>query len=100
VLGSSNFATARPNIALRTVGHAHRNLHWALEPAVKVETLARTVSAAVPPPEPTIEILDEVQLEDAVPKLRCHPLSSSLPWLANVACERYGWPSPPYKTCA
>src|SRR5262249_20291337 len=66
-------------LAARTVGHAHRVLHRALERAVKTETVVRNVAAAISPPKvedeaDEIEILDEAQLADVVIKLQGHPL--------------------------
>jgi integrase len=66
-------------LAARTVGHAHRVLHRALERAVATETLSRNVAAAIPPPKidpqsDEIEILDEVQLSHVLHALQGHSL--------------------------
>jgi integrase len=64
-------------LAARTVGHAHRVLHRALERAVQTEILSRNVAAVVSPPKvdsTEIEILNEQQVYDVLRKLEGHPL--------------------------
>jgi integrase len=64
-------------LAARTVGHAHRVLHRALERAVASEVLSRNVAAVVSPPKvdaAEIEILDEAQIADTLAKLDGHSL--------------------------
>ena len=64
-------------LAARTVGHAHRLLHRALERAVQTEVVSRNVVAAVSPPKveaTEIEILDAEQFADTLRKLKDHPL--------------------------
>jgi integrase len=56
--------TGKP-LAPRTVGHAHRVLHRALERAVKRETLHRNVAGVMPPPkvdEDEVEILQDGEI--------------------------------------
>jgi integrase len=64
-------------LAARTVGHAHRVLHRALQRAVENETLARNVASVIHPPkveEDEIEILDPEQIVTVMRKLDGHPL--------------------------
>jgi integrase len=64
-------------LSARTVGHAHRVLHRALERAVEMEVLSRNVAAVVSPPKvdsAEIETLNEQQVSDALRKLEGHPL--------------------------
>jgi integrase len=64
-------------LSARTVGHAHRVLHKALERAVNNETLARNVASAIRPPkveEAEVEILDAEQVALVLRKLEDHPL--------------------------
>jgi integrase len=68
-------------LAARTVGHAHRVLHQALQKAVVVEMLARNVAAVVQPPaikEEEVEILDADQIDEVMAKLAGH-------WLHPIA---------------
>jgi integrase len=64
-------------LSARTVGHAHRVLHRALERAVKNETLSRNVSSAVSPPKieaREIDILTGEQIASVLSKLEGHEL--------------------------
>jgi integrase len=64
-------------LSARTVGHAHRVLHNALQRAVNNETLARNVASAIRPPkveEEEVEILDAEQVALVLCKLEGHPL--------------------------
>src|SRR5262249_54951611 len=64
-------------LSARTVGHAHRVLHRALQRAVEAEILARNPATAIKPPkveEEEIEILTAQQIADVVRKLEGHPL--------------------------
>jgi integrase len=64
-------------LSARTVGHAHRVLHGALERAVKIEVLARNVASAISPPtvkEEEIEILTADQIDLVIGKLAGHHL--------------------------
>jgi len=63
----------------RTVGHAHRVLHRALQRAVEMEILARNVASAISPPslEPSeIEILDAGQIAIVLESLKGHDIYS------------------------
>jgi integrase len=65
------------SLAARTVGHAHRVLHRALERAVETEILSRNVAAVISPPKvdsAEIEILNEQQVSEVLRKLEEHPL--------------------------
>jgi integrase len=56
----------------RTIGHAHRVLHRALQRAVESETLSRNVASVKPPPTvdaEEVEILDADQIRAVVEKL-------------------------------
>jgi integrase len=64
-------------LSARTVGHAHRVLHKALQRAVNNETLARNVASAIRPPkvdEEEVEILDAEQVALVLRKLEGHLL--------------------------
>jgi len=64
-------------LAARTVGHAHRVLHRALQRAVESETLTRNVASVIPPPKveaQEIEILDAHQIVMVLRKLEGHTL--------------------------
>lgn len=68
-------------LSARTVGHAHRVLHRALQVAVKTEVLARNVASAVPPPKveaDEIEILDQGEVATLLDGLQGH-------WLHPIA---------------
>jgi integrase len=69
-------------LSARSVGHARRVLHKALERAVERETLSRNVVAAVKPPrieEKEVDILDAKQIAEVLAKLKGHDL---LPFVA------------------
>lgn len=60
-------------LAARTVGHAHRVLHRALEQAAAVELVSRNVASAVSPPaveEQEMEALTAAQVAEVLTKLR------------------------------
>jgi integrase len=62
-------------ISARTVGHAHRLLHKALEDARAVELVARNVASAIPPPaveEVEIEILSTAEIRQTHAALDGH----------------------------
>jgi integrase len=64
-------------LAARTVGHAHRVLHTALERAAKVELVARNVAAVVRPPRAEaleVQILGGAQITDVLHLLDGHSL--------------------------
>jgi integrase len=64
-------------LSARTVGHAHRVLHRALQMAVETEVLARNVASAISPPkikEQEIEILTDDQITTVMDRLAGHPL--------------------------
>jgi integrase len=64
-------------LSARTVGHAHRVLHKALQRAVNNETLVRNVASAIRPPkveEEEVEILDAKQVALVLHKLKGIPL--------------------------
>ena len=68
-------------LAPRTVGHAHRVLHRALQIGVETEVLARNVASAIPMPKveaQEVEILDAEQVATLLEKLRDH-------WMHNLA---------------
>lgn len=65
----------------RTVGHAHRVLHRALERAVETELLTRNVAHAVKPPrveDVEVEALKADQIEPVLAVLKGH-------WLESIA---------------
>jgi integrase len=71
VLLKSGGATGKP-LSARTVGHAHRVLHRALERAMRLEIIGRNVASAVPPPKVAaaeITILTADQMGDVLAKL-------------------------------
>ena len=64
-------------LSARTVGHAHRVLHRALQRAVENETLSRNVASAISPPKVEageVEILDVHQVSVMLHKLAGHEL--------------------------
>lgn len=67
-------------LSARTVGHAHRVLHRALQRAVESEILVRNVASAISPPkvaEEEVEILDANQIALVLDKLQgrtLHPV--------------------------
>jgi len=68
--------SGRP-LSARTVGHAHRVLHRALEMAVETETLARNVASVISPPkveDGEVEILDADQITTVIDRLAGHRL--------------------------
>lgn len=70
-------ALVAAGLSPRTVGHAHRVLHFVLQCAVKNRTLARNVATVHAPPkveEGEIEILGADQIADALAKLGDHTL--------------------------
>jgi integrase len=67
----SGGSTGKP-LSARTVGHAHRVLHRALERAMRLEIIGRNVASAVPPPKVAtaeIAILTADQIADVLAKL-------------------------------
>jgi integrase len=65
------------SLSPRTVGHAHRVLHRALQSAVEIETLPRNVAGVVRAPnvEPQeVSILSAQEIGGALSKLQGHPL--------------------------
>lgn len=65
-------------LSARTVGHAHRVLHRALERALRLEILARNVAHAVKPPKvqtAEVAILTAEQIGDVLGRLSGHPLN-------------------------
>lgn len=69
----------RRPLSARTVGHAHRVLHRALQRAVENETLARNVASSISPPkveEDEVEILDGGQVAATLHKLHGHEFYS------------------------
>jgi integrase len=68
---------ARP-LSARTVGHAHRLLHRALERAVGQETLSRNVASIIAPPkvlDKDVRILNAEEIAEALTKFDGHDLS-------------------------
>ena len=64
-------------LSARTVGHAHRVLHRALERAMKIEVVGRNVATVVRPPKVEIAevaILTAEQVADVLARLDGHPL--------------------------
>ncbi|HRQ25789.1 site-specific integrase [Hyphomicrobium sp.] len=64
-------------LSARTVGHAHRVLHRALQRAVETEVLARNVASTISPPtveSEEVEILDAGQIALVLERLSGHPL--------------------------
>ena len=64
-------------LSARTVGHAHRVLHRALQRAVENETLPRNVASLIRPPKvdaQEVEILNENQIAIVLEKLQGHDL--------------------------
>lgn len=64
-------------LSARTVGHAHRVLHRALERAIRLEIVSRNVAHPVRPPKPDaaeIEILSAEQIGGVLTRLADHPL--------------------------
>jgi integrase len=76
----SGGATGCP-LSARTVGHAHRVLHRALERAILLEIVSRNVAAVIPPPmvgHAEVAILNAEQIADLLAKLADH-------WLYPIA---------------
>jgi integrase len=64
-------------LSARTVGHAHRVLHRALQLAVETEVLARNIASVISPPtveDEEIEILTTEQIDLVLSKLKGHLL--------------------------
>jgi integrase len=64
-------------LAPRTIGHAHRVLHAALEHAVKIELLSRNVASVISPPKveiDEIESLTDVQSMEVLGRLEEHEI--------------------------
>ena len=64
-------------LSARTVGHAHRVLHRALQRAVEAETLIRNAASVIKPPkveEEEIEILEPEQIGTVLSRLSEHEL--------------------------
>jgi integrase len=64
-------------LSARTVGHAHRVLHRALQLAVETEVLTRNVAGAISPPkveDEEIEILTDDQITTVIERLAGHSL--------------------------
>lgn len=64
-------------LSARTVGHAHRVLHRALQRAVENETLSRNVATSISPPkveEREVEILEAGQVATVLHQLHGHEL--------------------------
>jgi len=65
------------SLSARTVGHAHRVLHRALERAMRLEIISRNVAHAVPSPKveaAEVAILSAAQMADVLATLAGHPL--------------------------
>jgi hypothetical protein len=74
-------------LSARTVGHAHRVLHRALQIAVEDEVLSRNVAGVKRPPrveEEEIEILTTEQIDLVLNKLEGHPLYAIRPSLKDA----------------
>jgi integrase len=70
-LSKAGGAEGRP-LSTRTVGHAHRVLHRALERAMRLEIVNRNVAHPVPPPkveDVEVEILTAEQITEVLAKL-------------------------------
>jgi integrase len=64
-------------LSARTVGHAHRVLHRALERAMKIEVVGRNIATVVRPPKAEIAevaILTAKQMAEVLARLDGHPL--------------------------
>jgi integrase len=64
-------------LSARTVGHAHRILHGALERAMRLEIVSRNVAHVISPPKvdaAEIVILTAEEITDVLDKLGDHPL--------------------------
>jgi integrase len=64
-------------LSARTVGHAHRVLHRALQRAVEGETLSRNVASVIPPPKVEageVVVLNANQMASVLSKLIGHTL--------------------------
>ncbi|MBV9859868.1 MAG: tyrosine-type recombinase/integrase [Alphaproteobacteria bacterium] len=64
-------------LSARTVGHAHRVLHRALERALRLEILSRNVARSIHPPKveaAEVAILDGSQMAQVLARLDGHPL--------------------------
>ena len=101
-IGRSGGREGRP-LSARTVGHAHRVLHKALQRAVENETLPRNVASLITPPKveaQEIEILSPEQIPDVLGGLDGHALcpivalalaTGDASWrVACVAMGRFG----------
>jgi integrase len=72
----SGSKVGRP-LSARTVGHAHRVLHRALERALRLEIIPRNVAAIIRPPKvqaAEVAILTPAQMADLLAKLNDHAL--------------------------
>jgi integrase len=80
-------------LSARTVGHAHRVLHRALQLATESEVLARNVASVISPPtveEEEIEILTTEQIDLVLSKLEGHSLLYAISALALATGMRRG----------
>jgi len=78
-------------LSSRTVGHAHRVLHRALERAVETELLARNVAHAVKPPkveDMEVEALKADQIEPVLTALKGHRLEPIAVLALSVGARR------------
>jgi integrase len=76
LLLKSGGASGRP-LSARSVGHAHRVLHRALERAMRLEIIGRNVAHAVPPPKVTaaeVAILSPDEIAGTLDRLDGHAL--------------------------
>lgn len=76
VLLKAGSAAGKP-LSARTVGHAHRVLHRALERAMRLEIVSRNVAHPVRPPKPEaaeIAILSAEEIAEILARLADHPL--------------------------
>src|SRR5271165_6849016 len=79
----SGGAEGRP-LSARTVGHAHRVLHRALERAMRLEIISRNVASVIPPPAVEAEevaILGAAEIGDVLAALTNH-------WLYPIRVPR------------
>jgi integrase len=83
-------AGGRP-LSARTVGHAHRVLHRALERALRLEIVARNAASTVPPPKvevAEIAILSPEQITHVLARLTGHPLHAIVAFALGTGMRR------------
>jgi integrase len=83
--------TGGRSLSARTVGHAHRVLHCALERALRLEVVARNAASAVRAPKVEaveVAILSPEQITDVLGRLDGHPLHPIVAFALGTGMRR------------